>query len=576
MKTVHAIFLLLTISICCLNVTKAEETDDSAAVLTKILASEPDNTAAFQSLYNLHIHSGRYTPARDCARNFRETAYRTKDPARKMLSDAFLAQAFLAMDAYDSAKHYMDKSWTLWQEMDSTNRNPTACRAFSVLCNSLGIYHVTVERNYEKAIAYFFQGQEMAEKNADYFNYAILGSNRVVTYNLLEDTTGLQYALEIYRYGQAENNAYMLYTGSYVTAMMYFLKGDIPQAERYIRITLSFADRFFDKMGVYCLYADILAHKDECREAENYYKKAIRHLDEKEITTALSVYLSYSRFLIRKHRYREALAYLKKGIALAEAGHNRIYTYRFYELAAEACEKTGNTAKALTFYRKFHDESTDINGIEQERAIRDLNRKYENERYEKEIRQKEMTIARKSKVLQLSVFCLILILGGTGVILMLYRNKNRLYLQMAGQYKELIDRKKTIENGKYATSSLTEGKNNELFAQFETLMQERKCYKEKNLTRERIAELLDTNRTYLSQVINEKTGMSVLACVNAYRISEALETLSDANNDIPLKALSSDLGFCSLTTFYKMFQQKTGMTPAKYREKILLLAQNGR
>lgn len=70
--------------------------------------------------------------------------------------------------------------------------------------------------------------------------------------------------------------------------------------------------------------------------------------------------------------------------------------------------------------------------------------------------------------------------------------------------------------------------------------------------------------------------MSVLACVNAYRISEALETLSDANNDIPLKALSSDLGFCSLTTFYKMFQQKTGMTPAKYREKILLLAQNGR
>lgn len=559
MKPTRFIFFLILAAVC----------------LCRPAAAQTEEMDTLQSLYNRYIRSGQYTAARDCARHFREIAYSTPGMSYKMLSDSYLAKAFLAMDTYDSAKYYMDKGWRIWQKTDSINDNPIACQAFLTLCNGLGIYYVTVKRNYEKAIAYFFQGQKLAEKNADYANYATLGSNRIVTYNLLQDTTGLQYALEIYHFGQRLNNPYILYMGSYVTALMYFLKEDIPQAEQYIRITLSLMDQFFGKMNVYCLYADILDRKDD-DQAEKYYKMAVRHINVQEITTTLSVYLSYSRFLIRKHRYREALPYLKKSIALAESRHNRIYTYQFYELAAEACEKTGDTAGALAFYRKFHDESTDINGIEQERAIRDLNRKYENERYEKEIRQKELTIARKSKVLQLSVFFCILILGGTGVILMLYRNKNHLYLQMAGQYKELIDRKKTIENGKYATSSLTEGKNNELFARFETLMQERKCYKEKNLTRERIAELLDTNRTYLSQVINEKTGMSVLACVNAYRISEALETLSDANNDIPLKALSSDLGFCSLTTFYKMFQQKTGMTPAKYREKILLLVQNGR
>lgn len=544
-------------------------------VICQSTVAQTAETDTLLSQYNLYIRSGQYEAACRCARGFHHTAAQTKDISLKMLADSYLAQAFLAMDLYDSAKFYMDHGWKLWQETDSCNHNPTASRAFLMLCNGLGIYHVTVERNYEKAIAHFFQGQELAEKNADYFNYATLGSNRIVTYNLLQDTTGLQYALEIYRYGQKLDDPYILYMGSYVTAMMYFLKEDLPNAEKYILVALSLSDRFFGKMGVYCLYADILDRKND-KEAEKYYKMAILHLNEQEITTALSVYLSYGRFLMRKNRYRQALDYLEKGIKLAESGHNRIYTYQFYELAAEACEKAGDTAKALDLYRKFHTEATDINGLKQERAIHELNRKYENERHEKDIRQKELTIAKKNKGLQLLIFCMVLILGGTGIILILYRNKNRLYLQMTKQYKELIDKKKTLEIDKYATSSLTNEKNSELFVKFERLMEEQKLYKEKNLTREKIAELLDTNRTYLSQVINEKTGMSVLACVNAYRINEAFETLSDAKNDIPLKALSSDLGFASLTTFYKAFRQKTGMTPAKYREKILVLAQNGR
>ena len=53
------------------------------------------------------------------------------------------------------------------------------------------------------------------------------------------------------------------------------------------------------------------------------------------------------------------------------------------------------------------------------------------------------------------------------------------------------------------------------------------------------------------------------------RYDEAIATLSDPANDIPLKALCSDLGFSSSTTFYKLFQDKVGMTPAKYREKII-------
>ena len=118
-------------------------------------------------------------------------------------------------------------------------------------------------------------------------------------------------------------------------------------------------------------------------------------------------------------------------------------------------------------------------------------------------------------------------------------------------------------------------KSNEMFMRIERLMTGDRIYRENGLTRDKVAERLGSNRTYISQVINDKTGMSFLAYINSYRIEEAIELLSDPANDIPLKALSSDLGFSSISTFYKLFSEKVGMPPAKYREKIIEISKSG-
>mgnify|MGYP000034235693 FL=1 len=51
-------------------------------------------------------------------------------------------------------------------------------------------------------------------------------------------------------------------------------------------------------------------------------------------------------------------------------------------------------------------------------------------------------------------------------------------------------------------------------------MQEDAVYKENFLTKERVADLLGTNRTYLSQVINEQTQQNFTQYINNYRINE--------------------------------------------------------
>ena len=99
-------------------------------------------------------------------------------------------------------------------------------------------------------------------------------------------------------------------------------------------------------------------------------------------------------------------------------------------------------------------------------------------------------------------------------------------------------------------------------------MSEEFLYRDPELTKEKIADMLKTNRTYLSQVINERTGMSVPQYINSYRIKEAIRILSNTSDNTPLKAIVIDLGFNSMSTFYKLFQTSVGMTPTLYRKKV--------
>ena len=86
----------------------------------------------------------------------------------------------------------------------------------------------------------------------------------------------------------------------------------------------------------------------------------------------------------------------------------------------------------------------------------------------------------------------------------------------------------------------------------------------------RLAAMLGTNRTYLSAVIKEKSGMNYQQFINSYRIQEAIRILSDNDSaDYPLKQLWNDLGFSSSSTFYKLFQQAVGITPSVFRKQYL-------
>lgn len=158
-------------------------------------------------------------------------------------------------------------------------------------------------------------------------------------------------------------------------------------------------------------------------------------------------------------------------------------------------------------------------------------------------------------IVALAVVCLLL--------LAMYRQKSRLLLAIVRQNHEALRQTQAVK----WKSSLTDEKKRELLVRLDQLMQERRTYCENLLTKDRVAELLGTNRTYLSQAVREAYGKSFTQYINDLRINAAILLLDDPANQRPLRLVCMDLGFNSPTTFNAQFQARTGMTPAQYRIK---------
>lgn len=486
-----------------------------------------------------------------------------------LLHNAYLGQNFLKEDLYDSAVVYLQKAESLLQYSEAVSPEAMS-EAACVVYNGLGIYSVNCDMNYENAVTYFLQGARFAESRGEWRKQAVLLSNLVLVYNIRKDPSGLEHASEVYRIGLQHNDEEISNTGAYLCASMYFLEGDTDTAEEYLDIAVrSHGDT--DSALVHKLQAEILYSKGQTEEAERYFLRALDNLDNLSASTYTDVVSSYGDFLMAENRYREAVTILKKGMEQAITTGNRVRLFNIYHSLSDAHRKIGEYETALYWYEKFHDESYDVFNIQMERQISTLNLRYEQERHEREVSQYQLQLLTRKRQSQLLLCILIVLIPLTGSIWVMYRNKDMMYIQIARQYKQMAD-KMSASSPKYARSSLAEDRNDEILRRLTDLMEKDRVYRRTDITVESLSEMLHVNRTYLSQVINGQLGMSFNAYINSYRIQEGVNVLSDPGSDMPLKALAASVGFNSLSLFYKLFREKVGMPPAKFREKMIFLS----
>ena len=90
-------------------------------------------------------------------------------------------------------------------------------------------------------------------------------------------------------------------------------------------------------------------------------------------------------------------------------------------------------------------------------------------------------------------------------------------------------------------------------------------YVKQGLTIKELSEILYTNRTYLSAYIKTTYKMTFREWITSLRLEYAKNILKE-HPEINIQKLAESSGFLSLSNFIKLFSEKEGCTPAKWKK----------
>ena len=470
----------------------------------------------------------------------------------------------------------------------------------SALCsvyNGLGLYEQNVTCDYYRSLNYYREGCDIAERCGHRLLYCLLVANIAEVLTLRSEEAGLEYAEKCYLLGRQNNDPYLIYCGAISMARNLCLNRKMEEAWRYTREADRLSKRydFKNRSDIYNTYGEIALEAGDYMKAGLYYEQAIREHGFSQAAYVVSTYVGYGRALIAQKKYKSALEKLQIGKEISEKNITSLFRREVYLLLSACYDRLGEPKEALEYYKKYTAESFRLYNEDKERTEKELMVRYETEKRNKELAQKNMLLQKEQNRVMALVGITFVVLIVVLLFYINYRRKNRLYKQIVResvdwlakerqfskriaeqekQLQELIGKAGAVDGGRYSGSSLNKDSQQELFGRLERLMQNDQVYKNSLFTREKMAELLGTNRTYLSQTINEQTGLTFTHYMNKYRIEEARRILADPQDDTPIKAIAADLGFSSVTTFYTLFKAVVQMSPDQYRKHARSLREN--
>ena len=489
----------------------------------------------------------------------------------------------------------------------------------ALIMNSLGIYYAMSENNSFIAQQYFFRSLHLAEQSGyEQLKGRVYGNMLILTQSK-NDTTGLDNAFKIYNYGKRYNDREQTFMGAYYLAMYYNLQGDNDKSEIYLNESLLLHKQYQyeDIAAVYTLYSKVINEKGDIHAAENYELRAIQLAKTyNQMGLLPDAYLQYATILHEQGKYAQSNQAVQAALYAEKQASSATKTASCLQLMAKNCRKLGQKDLALNFLEEATQVMDTLSRINMERLMHERSIMLDIEQKEQEAKVRKQQIDDQKKLNIILFVTTILLIVLLSIIVTNYRKRNRLYKRIVSQNAKAVNKQaelqkridkltECISNEQYTKEEafsetgnpdmpsrisvdneignsnerskalfMNDNRVQDLYEKACQLMEKERLYTDSQLNREKLAELLGTNRTYLTKIIKEKSGMNYVQFINSYRINEAIRILSDHTmTNYPLKQIWSDLGFNSPATFYKLFQQTVGITPSVYRKQFIDMEQ---
>jgi len=421
---------------------------------------------------------------------------------------------------YDKAAIEYYEALKIFKSIDDTENIIT-------IYNRLGLLKLDIQEP-EKALQYYIEAMNMAKQAKSTKNLQIIYSNLAITYKELDS---LQTALDYYKkseqlaetFGNRMEVAQILHN----TGDIYLTKGDFQKAISNFQESLQISQNLDIPIGMLHNYARLgkaFFQTGEYGKSESNYKNAL------EIARSMQM-------------------------PPVEA---EVY-YGLYELHYQ----NKDFEKAINYYLKAEAITKELLSQEKQKAIAELEIKYETELKDEKLEKMNYQIQSKQAQNRLLVSGLIFLvfLGSFIVYFLIYRNKTLREL-----YDRNIELLNTVNFYKITPEKTDERDQlKKVFDRLLELLNNEKIFKDPNLGIKDVADMIGTNEKYVSSAISIYAKMNYSNFISFYRINEAKELINQlefAN----LNEIMYACGFNSRTTFYYAFKNFTGLSPKQFKE----------
>ena len=520
----------------------------------------------YLSRWAKYNQTGQYDSVIVAARPVLDSALLRGDSSTALMLSVMTAQAYMFTEREDSARYWIHMAEQLGVENGSL---PSRI----VFYNTKALYAIKFKLDYSEALWCFLQGYEAATAVDNQYDRLGLLTNIVNVYYLRSDDGGMPYAMEALKIvdschitGFSQGLTYL------AMAQMHYTKKDYNAAGLWIERADSIVHNGNYRSltaTVELLLGDLCLVYGSYGEAEEHYSVALRHPYNTEPGTMSRIYLNYGKCCELMEKTEKAVSLYKRGLEISNNHGNVEFRLELLRRLTDIYCDSGSAGMFRYYYRQLRESLDTI--VEREREFNSLLLSNQRMRHELELSTNELELMKMRRRNMLWVFVSLIAFLLVASFYLLWRRQKRMYRILVDQHVHYVQQIEMLQAGVKQVNALPRDDNDaaekELFLKLDAFMSRDKLFRQKDVSLDLLAQMTDSNRTYVSKAVNHYAGQSFSSWLNMYRISEAIRLMS-RQDEMPLKQIADEVGYTSMSVFYNAFCKETGLPPGRYRKEL--------
>ncbi len=443
------------------------------------------------------------------------------------------------------------------------------------------IYHSQGD-NEQTSVEYLLKAIRLSETaGADKITAACY-NNLALAYRKLEDygkaASFLVLSIELKK--KLGNIKSLVY--SYVNMGIIYAHSSHPdKAIEFYNKALQIAEDFDNKVHIAAINNNLsLIYKErkEFGKAKQSILAALRSF--REINDGVGISISYYNLAeLEKERqnYNKGMQYVQRCLEKALEIDAAEQLLDAYKILYELYSNNGKFKEAFEYLSMYKEKSDSVFNEQKHEQIADMQTKYETEKkvqqielLEKEQLLSDSIIEKQSITIYSAAGILIISIVFSVVVYRQYKMTLEANKELVKKNLELMKSENSLNELNKEPGKYSDKVKQEILDKLNKLIKEEKIFKTPKLSIDSLAKQLNTNRTYLSEIINEVYDSNFNQFINAMRVIEARKMLIDPEFEIcTIEAIAGEVGFSSKSVFHKSFKQFTGISPSFFRKNAI-------